>query len=48
MEKIKRTDVKKQSSVKMFFKAMLITFICLLLFGVGFFAASYIAKAFNF
>lgn len=44
MQKIKRTDVKKRGGFKAFFKAMLITFAFIVLFAIGFFAASYFAR----
>lgn len=46
MQKIKRTDVKKSGGIKSFFKAMLITFIFILLFVIGFFVASYVSEIF--
>lgn len=44
MQKIKRTETRRSSGWGVFFKAMLITFLCFLLIALGYFAASYFSQ----
>ena len=44
MQKIKRTDVKRKGGRKTFLKVIILTLVFVLLFVVGFIAASYITK----